>query len=149
MSSGHAEDLFRRGEFLRLIETARPEVEANPRSGDVPMRLRLAEALALTGNVSKAVEIASPYAEARREAAVRAHAEYILAIAAWRSGNVTSAAKLFGLAVRDAVESKNARCVAWTYLHTFRFYIDFHPSDAVSSMLSLVRKAVIAAGDRR
>src|ERR1700752_4391761 len=94
ISSGHAEELFRRGEFLRLIETATPEVDANPKDGDVPTRLRLAEALALTGNVSKAIEIASPSSEGRREAAVRAHAEYILAIAAWRSGNVTSAAKL-------------------------------------------------------
>ena len=149
MSSGHTEDLFRRGEFLRLIETATPEADANPKGGDAATRLRLAEALALTGNVSRAIEIASPYSGGRREPAVRAHAEYILAIAAWRSGNVTSAAKLFGLAVRDALESKNTRCVAWTYLHTFRFYVDFHPSDAVSSMLSLVRKAVIAAGDRQ
>ena len=148
ISSEHAEDLFRRGEFLNFIREAASHADGDPKRS-ARQHLRLAEALALTGNSPKAVEIALPYSEARREPAVRAHAEYVLAIAAWRAGNATDAAKLFASARRDAVESKNPQCIAWAHLHTFRFYIDFHPADAVSAILPSTRKAVIAAGDRQ
>src|SRR5882672_10193203 len=148
INSERAEDLFKRGEFLRFIQRATSGALGDPKS-NARERLNRAEAFALTGDSFSALEIARLYSEARCETTIRAHAEYVLAISAWRAGDVRDAAKLFASALRTAIESKNPRLIAWTYLHTFRFYIDFHPSDAVSSMLSLVRKAVIAAGDRQ
>jgi len=148
ISSEHADDLFRRGEFLNFIQAAASHVEGDPKR-TARRHLRLAEAFALTGNLSKAVEIAIRYSDARREAAIRAQAEYILAISAWRAGNASDASKLFAAALRNAGESKNPQCIAWAHLHTFRFYVDFHPSDAVSAILPSTRKAVIAAGDRQ
>src|SRR5258705_4273319 len=148
ISSERAEDLFRRGEFLRFIQKATSGALGDPKS-NAREHLNLAEAFALTGDSSSASEIARLYSEARCETAIRAHAEYVLAISAWRAGDGPDAAKLFASALRSALESKNSRLIAWTYLHTFRFYIDFHPADAVSAILHSTRKAVIAAGDRQ
>jgi len=148
INSERAEDLFKRGEFFRFIQKATSGALGDPKS-NARERLNLAEAFALTGDSFSALEIARLYSEARCETTIRAHAEYVLAISAWRAGDVRDAAKLFASALRTAIESKNPRLIAWTYLHTFRFYIDFHPADAVSAILNSTRKAVIAAGDRQ
>jgi DNA-binding NtrC family response regulator len=143
-----ADDLFRRGEFLKLIDLARGSIFAREPNAAAGQRLKLANALALAGNLTAASELARRYAAPTSDPSIRSHAECVLALTAWRNGDVSSAAKHFPSALRFAMESKDAERVAWTYLHLLRFYIDFHPTDVVLSILPSVRKAVMVAGSR-
>jgi DNA-binding NtrC family response regulator/tetratricopeptide (TPR) repeat protein len=142
-----ADALFKRGEFLKLIDLAGSIFVRDPNVA-VRQRLKLANALALAGNLAAANELARRYAEQTYDPSIRSHAECVLALAAWRNGDVASAAKHFPSALRLAAESKDTERIAWTYLHLLRFYIDFHPTDVVLSILPSVRKAVIVAGSR-
>jgi DNA-binding NtrC family response regulator/tetratricopeptide (TPR) repeat protein len=141
------DDLFRRGEFLKFINVAGSIAPRDPKA-DARQRLKLANALALAGDLAAASELARRYAEPANDPSIRSHAECVLALAAWRRGDVSSATKVFRSALRLAIESKDPERVAWTYLHLLRFYIDFHPTDVVLSILPAVRKAVTLAGLR-
>jgi len=145
-SSENADDLFRRGEFLKFISLA-GSIAGEPKA-DARQRLRLANALVLAGDSAAASELARRYADPANDTSVRSYAECILALSAWWSGDVSSAAKHFQSALRLATESKDPEGLAWTYLHLLRFYIDFHPTDVVLSILPVVRKAVLLAGVR-
>src|SRR5712691_3379625 len=132
-SSENADDFFRRGEFLKFIGLAGAIAPREPKAG-AHQQLKLANALALAGDLAGATELARRYMQPANDASIRSYAECILALTAWRSGDVSSAAKLFPSALRLATESKDPERLAWTYLYLFRFYIDFYSTDVVLSI---------------
>ena len=70
ISSEDADALFRRGEFLRLIQLSGSFLPRDPKTA-TRQRLKLANALALAGDLATASEIARRYAEQPNEPSIR------------------------------------------------------------------------------
>ena len=141
-----ADRLFRKGEFLELLRIAAATPGLNSEV-DARVRVIVAHAAALTGNLKGAIDLVSLNTSPQASPNIRARAESILGIVSQRRGDVDSSQRHFHNAIRYANESKDAERIAWTHLHLYRLLVEGHPMDALVAMLSKVRKAVTRVGD--
>lgn len=142
--STQVDELFARGEFntiARLWHDSRQAVsEASPNT-----RVQVAASLAFVADPEEALLLARPLA-LLSDKALQCHAELVVGIAAWRSGDVVTALPALQKAIRLSAETKDRVRRAWCHLHLLRFYIDFQPSDSASSWLGVCRRVTNEAG---
>ncbi len=141
-----ADRLFRKGDFSELLQlvgqTSGHEAEWDPRA-----RVIVAHAFAITGSLATAQALATIDTSQQSVSLVRARAESVLGIVSQMRGDVASAQHYFHSGIRSAQDSKNSERIAWAHLHLYRLLVEGHPMDALTAMLSRVRKVVTAAGD--
>jgi DNA-binding NtrC family response regulator/tetratricopeptide (TPR) repeat protein len=146
LSFHDADRLFRNGDFSELLRlvglTPGLESEWDPRT-----RVVIAHAFAITGNLATAQSLATLDTAPSSAPVVRARAESVLGIVNQMRGDVDSARRHFHSAIRHAQDSKDPERIAWTHLHLYRLLVEGHPMDALTAMLSQVRKLVTRAGD--
>jgi DNA-binding NtrC family response regulator/tetratricopeptide (TPR) repeat protein len=129
-------------EFLAATSLTRQPSEDSPPE----LRVMLAEALVLTGDIEAARNVARAEPPGRGSPSVRARCEVVLGLAEKKSGEFEAAMRHLHAAVKLAEELKDPRQLAWCELHRFRLLIEGY-RDAQSAAVSRVRRAVVDAGD--
>src|SRR5687767_7444012 len=122
-----ATDFFNRGEFLALVRAC-PQTQEDRRRLESRLRVILAHALALTGDLDSAVDLAKLDAD-NSSCEVRSEAQTALGLVMWRRGEINSALQHFRAALRLAQESLSVSRIAWAHLRLFRILIDREPVD--------------------
>ena len=140
-----AANLFRQGEFLRLIDASGHDHQQR-RTLEPRHRVIIANALAVVGDLREAQYLAHLDRHPPSAAAVRSQAESTLAILSWRDGELSSALRHAQSAIQLAQESDDLERIAWAHLHRFRLLIDTGPMDKVLAALLDARKVVARAG---
>src|SRR5438552_19183013 len=106
-----AASLYRQGEFVQLI-AASGRNETERRSLEPTTRAVVANALVLAGYVDEAARLAK-LNQSVMPAGSRAQAEWTLALANWRLGDIVSALQHARAAIRFAFESNDSERIAW------------------------------------
>ena len=144
ISLSDAERLFNAGELSELLRLS-DFSSAAARSIDPRLRVVLAHALALTGRLTIARELAALDAPTVN-VSIRSRAAAIVGLVEQAEGNIDAAATQFQTAIRMARESKDGERIAWAYLYLVRLLIDADRMQAVMALLPEARKAVTSAG---
>jgi DNA-binding NtrC family response regulator len=145
ISQSEVERLFNAGEFSELLRVSQFG-PASARGIDSRTRILLTHALALTGQLATAKELALLDTTVASTTAIRSRAALILGLVNQAEGNVVLAAQQFQTAVRLANDSADPERIAWALLFLFRQLIDGHPTQNVATLLPEVRRAVTKAG---
>jgi transcriptional regulator with AAA-type ATPase domain/tetratricopeptide (TPR) repeat protein len=111
------------------------------------LRVIVAHALALAGELDDARQLAKLDHYERSTPLIRSKAESVLALVLWREADMDGALHHFHAAVRLAHESTAADQIAWAHLHLFRCLIDGHPNNTALAMLPDIRRLVTRAAD--
>ena len=138
--------LFRQGDF-RAILTRSSRAFNTLRGLEPRLRVIVAHALALAGELDDARHLAELDRSQQSPPLIRSQAESVIALVLWREADMDGALHHFHAAVRWAHESNAADRIASAHLQLFRCLIDGHPNNAAPAMLPDIRRLVIRAAD--
>lgn len=140
-----ATNLFQDGDYLQLINSiGRSRLERNRL--EPSLRVILANALALTGDLEEAQRLAEIDRHPPSSTNIRAQAESTLAVVSRRLGDQESAVQHAQKAVYLAQETNDSHLLAWTHLHLFRLLVDGGSAVDTLTRLPDVRRVVERAG---
>jgi tetratricopeptide (TPR) repeat protein len=141
-----ASRLFRRGEFLSLVQAAgRNHTER--KTLDPCVRVIVANALALIGELEDAEQLAGLDRNPPTPPAIRSQAESTFCVIQRRIGNHIAALQHAQSAVFLAQESSEVDRIAWAQLHLFRVLVEIGPFDKAVASLPDTRRLVAKAGN--
>ena len=138
--------LFRQGDFTRLLTLSGRNVRTIS-ALDPHVRVVVAHALTLSGDLEIAHQVAELDTTARTPLRIRSYAESVIGLVLWRNASMDAALRHLQTAVRIANDSADDDRIAWAQLQLLRCLIDSHPHDVVVAMLPDVRRSVTRAGD--
>jgi DNA-binding NtrC family response regulator len=137
-------ELFERGEFGELLRQIAKESQPRKMT-DGRLRVLVAHAFALTGDLKKAQEFANLSEVSSISPAVAAEAEAVLGLVGERTGRSTEAIQHYQSALHLAAEAADSNVAAWAQLHLFRFLCEARPIET-DAMVPEVRRVVARAG---
>src|SRR5688572_13422769 len=140
-----AERMFRDGELLKLVRECGHDI-SHWRALEPGVRILVAHALAISGDLDVARVLAELSQGSRTSAPIRSRAEWILALDRWRRGDVQTARELAQKAVQTANQGNDTEWAAWAQLFHFRLKAEEDAEAALSSGLRDVRRAVARSG---
>jgi hypothetical protein len=139
-----ADALFRRGDLRELIQSNDSFLNS-PQRGDPRLRVLLAHALALTGQLQRADQLALLDRGADTPPSLRSRAEAVAGIVSHMRGNLQTARHCFQLSIRHAQEASDPEQLAWAHLHLYRLLVNGHPMEGVVSLLVMSTSTCVSA----
>ncbi len=141
-----AAQLFERGEYLQLLKQF-PDVVSSPAPSSAKLRLVIAHALAITGDLPTARRLAHGVLAEQSPKSSYARARFVLGLAGERAGRVDEALSEYKTAVGLLADGDDPASIAWIQLHQFRLFVEGHSMQALTAMIPLLRKLIVRSGD--
>lgn len=141
-----ATQLFQRGEYIQLLRDFSDVVRPSATHA-ASIRLVVAHALAITGDLPKAKRLAHDVLAERLPSPHHARAHLVLGLAEERGGQVESALNEYKKALGLLTEGDDPSLAAWIHLHQFRLFVEGHSMKALIAMIPSLRRLVLRTGD--
>lgn len=138
--------LFRRGEFVALLaEYSDVASEKSHSSADI--RLTVAHAAAITGDLAAARRLASSRLGRSASTEELARSELVLGIASERVGDITIAQEHYERGITTLGPGSGGALEAWLRLHRFRLALERDSKESLKATLLALRRLVVRVAD--